>query len=273
VTRAPTAADVVSLQRRPARQLEKYSAPALDKGLDILELLAAHPDGLSQHEVARQLGRSVGEIFRMLATLERRGYIAQSDQGDRYVLTLRMFAISHQHPPTRLLIREALPRMQEVARALGQSCHLAVFHDGRVLIVAQTDAPGAHSYNVRMGAQVPVFQASSGMILLAFQTPAVRDHMLRECPDYDPAEREKLERKLARIRRKGFEEVPSYQVRGIYNLSCPILDFAGGAIAAMTVPFVLRIGATAEDRHAARRALSREAAAVSHAIGGAELTP
>ena len=54
----------------------KYPVPALDKGLDILELLAERPDGLTQAEVARSLGRSVGEIFRMLNALLRRGYLA-----------------------------------------------------------------------------------------------------------------------------------------------------------------------------------------------------
>ncbi len=264
------AADTTLLQRRSPRQLEKYSAPALDKGLDILELLAEEPDGLPQQEIARRLGRTVSEIFRMLATLEHRGYVAQAAGADRYLLTLRMFAVSHQHPPTRLLIRAALPRMQQVARQLGQSCHLGVFHEGRILIVAQTDAPGSHSYNVRMGAQVPVFQASSGMILLAFQSPATRAHMLQECPDYDPKGLDTLERKLARIRRKGIEEIPSYQVKGIFNLSCPILDFTGAAIAAMTVPFVSRIGATAAERTDARQALIRAAEDVSRAIGGAE---
>ena len=43
-----------------------YSAPALEKGLDILELLSKQEAGLTQSEISRALGRSVSEIFRML---------------------------------------------------------------------------------------------------------------------------------------------------------------------------------------------------------------
>ena len=56
-----------------ASTASRYAAPALDKGLDILEALAAQPGGLTQAEIAAALQRSVGEIFRMLETLLRRG--------------------------------------------------------------------------------------------------------------------------------------------------------------------------------------------------------
>ena len=63
--------------QRPAQAAGQapYTAPALEKGLDILELLADAGEGLSQNQVAARLGRSVGEIFRMLEVLERRGWL------------------------------------------------------------------------------------------------------------------------------------------------------------------------------------------------------
>jgi len=53
---------------------KKYSAPALEKGLDILELLSEQEIGLTQVEIARSLDRTVGEIFRMLVVLQNRGF-------------------------------------------------------------------------------------------------------------------------------------------------------------------------------------------------------
>ncbi|MGH9454797.1 MAG: helix-turn-helix domain-containing protein, partial [Terriglobia bacterium] len=52
-----------------------YRAPALEKGLDILEALAAARVPQSLSEMARLLKRSASELFRMLNLLERRGYI------------------------------------------------------------------------------------------------------------------------------------------------------------------------------------------------------
>ena len=51
---------------------KSYSAPALDKGLDILELLSSSDNGLTQAEIASRLNKSVNEIYRMLSTLRHR---------------------------------------------------------------------------------------------------------------------------------------------------------------------------------------------------------
>jgi DNA-binding IclR family transcriptional regulator len=61
----------------------RYPTPALEKGLDALELLASESEGLTKTEVARRLGRTVSEVFRMLVCLETRGYIARSGSDDR----------------------------------------------------------------------------------------------------------------------------------------------------------------------------------------------
>ena len=50
-----------------AESTEKYSAPALSKGLDILELLAEQSSGLKKNEIAFALGRSVSELYRMFS--------------------------------------------------------------------------------------------------------------------------------------------------------------------------------------------------------------
>ena len=56
---------------------DRYRAPALDKGLDILELLAGVDGGLTQAEIAKRLGRSPNEFYRMLDRLVRRGYVTR----------------------------------------------------------------------------------------------------------------------------------------------------------------------------------------------------
>ena len=54
---------------------DRYRAPALDKGLDILELLATSSSPMTLTAIVNQLGRSHGELFRMVQVLEFRGFI------------------------------------------------------------------------------------------------------------------------------------------------------------------------------------------------------
>ena len=88
---------------------DRYRAPALDKGLDILELLADVDGGLTQAEIAKRLDRSPNEFYRMLDRLVRRGYVTRID-GDRFSLTLKLFGLAQLHAPVRRLVSFAEAR-------------------------------------------------------------------------------------------------------------------------------------------------------------------
>jgi len=222
----------------------RYVTPALEKGLDILELLAFAPEALGRSEIARRLGRTISEVFRMLVCLEDRGYICQVAPGDRYQLTLRLFELSHQQHPLQRLVGQARTLMQKVAWQTGQSCHLAMLNNAEVVVVAQVDAPGNMGFSLRLGAKVELLNTASGHVILAFQDEAVRARTLAEWKKRMGKSRPTgLPRHLLAIRSRGYEELASYQVRGVVNISFPVLNQHGEAIAAMAVPFVARIGA------------------------------
>ena len=113
-------------------KVSKYAAPALDKGLDILEVLADAEQPMSLNALARAMGRTVSEIFRMVATLEQRAYLSV-DTNDRYSLSLKMLELSHRQQPLKSLVATAMPLMRELAGRAYQSCHLSVYHDGQLL--------------------------------------------------------------------------------------------------------------------------------------------
>ena len=83
---------------------DRYRAPALDKGLDILELLAEQKEGLTRAEITKLLGRNASEMYRMLERLVARQYVVRSAAGDRYSLSLKLYALGHRHPPMNRLI-------------------------------------------------------------------------------------------------------------------------------------------------------------------------
>jgi DNA-binding IclR family transcriptional regulator len=218
-----------------------YATPALDKGLDILELLAHERDGLTKSEIARALERTVSEIFRMLLCLERRGYLSEVAE-DRYVLSLRLFQLVQEHPPTERLLTEALPRMHALAERSQQSCHLGVLEAGRVVILAQTNTPGSVGFYVKAGSSVDLMEAASGQAILAHLPPEAATRVLKEWQKETggtvPAD---LGRHLERIRRRGHEKRASYQVRGVTNISYPVVDANNRAVAALTVPYIQRV--------------------------------
>src|SRR5260370_7726961 len=111
------------MHTKRAKIAPSYPSPALEKGLDILELLANHPTGLTKSEVARSLDRTQSEIFRMLVCLEERGYISQSRDGERFCLTFRLFKLAHKYPPTKRMITQPPPHLHQPTHELNPSHH------------------------------------------------------------------------------------------------------------------------------------------------------
>jgi DNA-binding IclR family transcriptional regulator len=255
--------------------VERPSAPALEKGLDLLEVLAEETEGLSQKMLAQRVGRSVSEIFRMLGVLERRGYIVRDAQTGHYSLTLRLFELSTRHPPTRRLQTVALPVMEELAMAIRLSCHLVVANGDRILVVGQAEPDAQMGWTVKLGATFPLSaHYVSARVLAAFQRPARRVEMVRIMAAQERATpAEALSARLERIVETGYDIAPSEVFSGITDLSFPINDHLGRAVAALTVVIVPRTGMTPADREEILRLHAQAAQRITHAIGGSESDP
>jgi DNA-binding IclR family transcriptional regulator len=258
-------------RRQASSRRIRYTAPALEKGLDILELLASVSEALTHSEIASRLDRTINEVFRMLVCLEERGYISRAGLDERYQLTLKLFEIVHQHHPMQRLIAQARPLVHRVANDTGQSCHLAMLNHAEVVVVAQSDAPGNMGFSVRLGSNINLLNTSSGHVILAFQSEEIRARTLKA---WRIRSRKSipsgLYRHLNQIRRRGYEELASYLVHGVVNISYPILNQHGEAIAAITVPFLARIGDSVGPPQV-KEALSLASGALSSAIGGKRL--
>ncbi len=216
-----------------------YSAPALEKGLDLLELLANEADGLNISEITNKLNKSVGELFRMLVVLEQRGYVEMSSGSDRYRLTLKMFGLSNRFPPIKKLSAFAGPIMQQLSYSIEQSCHLVIYYEGKGHVVVQKEPPSERVFSVRLGAEVPLINTCSGHILLAFSDKATYEAMLKKIPSgHLKADEKSFLKIMDRVKEQGFESIPSSQAQGVRDIGYPVFDANGMIIAVLAVPFL-----------------------------------
>lgn len=183
------------------------------------------------------------------------------------MLSLRLFQLVQEHPPTERLLSEAMPRMHALVEVLGQSCHLGVLEGGRVVILAQTNAPGSVGFYVKAGSSVDLMQAASGQAILAYLPAEARRRVIadweKETGDKVPAN---FTTDLERIRHRGYERRSSYQVGGIVNISAPIMGRPNVAIAALTVPYIQKLQ-NGTSLKATEQALLETANNISCALG------
>lgn len=252
----------------------RYAAPALEKGLDILELLAVAPAGMTQSQIATSLGRSVAEVYRMLVSLERRGYIARRPPDESYRLTLKLAGLAAEHPPSERLVEAARPVMQRIAHDAEQSVHLAVLDGLEIFILHKVDSPAPIGLHVRLGSRHAVTRTASGRNLCAHAEPAVVDWLLDRLfsPSREVLARAAFEARLAAVRTCGYEFIVDETLQGVTSVSFPLLDREGHALAALTMPFVSS-RSEGVSRAEASRILWLGAAEISVALGGTLAAP
>lgn len=220
---------------------DRYRAPALDKGLDILELLAGTADGLSQAEIAKALDRTPNEIYRMLDRLVRRDYVRRTPE-DRYAITLKLFELAHARPPLHRMVSQAMPVLRRFAIQAEQAGHLVIQDRNILVVIAQVDGPGYWNVSIRVGSRISLVNTGSGHVFLAFASDAERRLMLEEQDIGSPEQMPKgLEARLDGVREQGYEMMPSAQVSGVSNLSVPIFGPLGSVIAVLTCPYTQRL--------------------------------
>jgi DNA-binding IclR family transcriptional regulator len=245
-----------------------YAAPALEKGFDVIELLADAPTGLTVSEIAQRLGRSMSELFRIIVVMERRRWLYKDPSSDRYTVTYRVLDVAFRGTPAQSLTLAAAPIMHDLSQTTNQSCHLVVRAEGRGLVVLRQENAGPSGFAMRLGAVIDLVTSCSGHVLLAFAEEARLPAILALLPAPPALPLDRLHQRLAAVRKRGFEKQPSARVGGVTDISYPIFSLDGRITAALTIPYIAMIDGSQElDLDGTRQLLGQAARSISHQLG------
>lgn len=223
------------------KKKSNYQAPALDKGLDILEYLSGQAETRTQAEIAQALGRKQSELYRMLACLEERGYIAKGDGSTGYQLTLRLFELGHrQHTATALRTAAHIP-MEALAEEMGQSCHLSFQHGSSVIVMMERMPARRVCLSVGEGATCPLSRTTSGKVLLSRRTLEDSNKLLADDPEFvrlSQVDQKRIQQEVAEARANGFLSRISELTDGVADIAIPVGVDGSGTLAALTVSYL-----------------------------------
>ncbi len=249
----------------------KYAVPALEKGLDIVEYLAEQAVPMTQAQLARALNRQPGELFRMLACLEGRGYVRRDQTNGGYALSLKLFQLSRMHSPYETLVAAARPLMRALANEVRESCHLTVLHEDQVLVLAQEESPNPFRLSVEVGSAHAPLRTNSGRLLLAALVPERLEATLGRLPEWqamDAEARADKRRRIEQVRRAGHARAIGERFLGGADIGV-LVGRPGGALnAALTIATLVDANANG-DAHLDRllEPLSRTTESITQVAG------
>lgn len=219
-------------------KLQKYSAPALEKGLDILEFLSLTDAAPSLSQLAVGIGRSKNEIFRMMIVLEERGYIERT-QGDQFMLTDRVTMLGAHRPLKNKLAELAAPVLLDLSEKTEYSCHFSALDGDSFVVVAQASRLTNYGISVQVGHRSRLLDSSPGACYLAFMPLEERSRILSLLPGGKKAVKQEFLDKITMCQANRYVSMPSPESDSICELSSPVLHSCNeGVVAVVTIPFL-----------------------------------
>ncbi|MEO6848543.1 MAG: IclR family transcriptional regulator C-terminal domain-containing protein [Chthoniobacterales bacterium] len=211
--------------------MRSSSVPALERGLNVVELLAQSSEAMTLTQIAHGLGRKVTEIQRTVIYLYERDYILRDSLGG-YRISSRLFELANQHPPFRNLLARAMPAMEDFAERTGESVHVSILSGDHGLVIGEAVGSGIVRISVRVGLHLSLTDTVSGRILLSGISASLHKaaHSSRDRSEFKG---KKLNDRLRVIQRLGYDESVSSELDGVFDLGVPIKTPTENIIAAL----------------------------------------
>lgn len=214
----------------------KYIIPNLWRAIELLEYLAANPEGLTISELADALQMPTNSVFRILRTLSAKEYVIQKHK--RYIISSKLFALGAQAIAEESLFEKIVPVMRDLRDDLKETVLLGKLSGYQGVILEQIQGLFPVKVVVEVGYNFPIHCSAPGKVIIAHLPERERDELLEHCTFKKYTRNTIVDRKaflaeLEKVVSAGFAldmEEADYDVRCI---SAPIMNVRGYPVAAL----------------------------------------
>lgn len=213
---------------------------SLSRGLHALTLLAQAEGAVGVSELAEMLGVDPSSSYRLLATLERHGYVLQEAQGKKYALGYAALELAGAVLRRLNVATIAAPHLRTLVNETGESAHLAVRDGANAVFIGQEVATAILRVDTTIGSSEPVHCTAVGKVLLSEMAEGELMAIFggRPLPRFTSQTITSLDEllpELARTRTRGYAFDDEELHPGVRCLAAPVRDYQNRIIAAIGI--------------------------------------
>jgi IclR family KDG regulon transcriptional repressor len=243
----------------------------LHKMLDILETIREGRSGVGLADLSRALNLPKPTAYRIVATLESRGYLARNPAG-HFQMTRKFFDLQLDVSEEQSLLREARPVMERLVESCRETVNLGILDAGEVVVISTVESPQSIRMSSKVGNRRYLHSTALGKVLLSGLTEkeVLRLIRLQGLPKLTPrtiVSRQALDAELGRVRKQGYALDNEENEPDGRCLGAPVVSPGGRIVAALSISapvFRMDMGRArtmASELTGACRAISRALAA------------
>ncbi len=221
------------------REKTNYIIQSVSHALDVLEEFAGDQEELGVTELSKRLKLHKNNVFRLLATLESRGYIEQNKTSESYHLGIRCLQLGRNFLNQMGLLKQAEPIIQGLADTTGETAFVAVLRRSHVIQVATVEADQPVRLTASVGDTLPLHCTAAGKVHLAHIPPAelLENYLgtLHRHTDNTLTDTASLQEHLRKVAEAGFAIEEGEHVRDVNAVAVPVRDYTRNVVSSLSI--------------------------------------
>jgi DNA-binding IclR family transcriptional regulator len=222
------------------RKKSSYIIQSVTNALDLMEEFRGDDTELGVTELSKRLGLHKNNVFRLLATLESRGYMEQNKITGNYRLGLKVLELGQVFIKHMGLLKMARPVLEEIRDRCNETAYLAVIRDDRVVYVDVVEATRPVRVISRVGVGLPVYCSAVGKSQIAYESVdeidrILAEHTMQRYTEHTITDRDQLLKHLEVVRQQGYALDDEEFDEGIRCVGVPVRDYTRRVIAGISV--------------------------------------
>ncbi|MBN2332022.1 MAG: IclR family transcriptional regulator [Deltaproteobacteria bacterium] len=223
------------------REKSNYTIQAVAHALSLLEEFSGDVDELGVTELSKRLKLHKNNVFRLLATLEEKGYIEQNRVTENYRLGIKSLELGQTFIKQMGVLRQAHPIMERLCEDLQENAYVGVIRGSNVVYLDVVESNQAVRVVSRVGSQLPVWCSAIGKAQIAYLNLGELDKILPSvkewecCTENSVKNKDDLLLELEQVRVQGYAVDDEEYDLDVKCVGAPIRDYTKRVVAGISV--------------------------------------
>lgn len=222
------------------KEKSDYLIQSVSHALDLLEQFHDEVDELGVTELSKRLKLHKNNVFRLLATLESRGYIEQNKVTENYRLGLKTLELGQTFVKQMGLLRQARPVLENLVHECNETSYVAILKDLHIIYLDVVETDLTVRVVPRVGSRLPAYCTAAGKVQIAYMSEEDLEQYLppKDLKPLTPntiTDRDKLKQQLRQVVEDGYAIDDEELDIGVRCVSAPIRDYTRRIIGAVSI--------------------------------------
>ncbi len=222
------------------REKDSYTIQSVTNALNLLEAFKADRYELGVTELSKKLKLHKNNVFRLLATLETRGYIEQNKATENYRLGVKSLELGQTFIKQLGLVRQAKPFLKEIVKECNEMAYIGILRQNSAVYLDVEEANQTVKVANRVGWRLPIHCTAIGKVQITFaseeelETMGILDNMERFTPN-TIVDKVEFIKHLKEVTKQGYALDNEEYDLGVRCVGVPLRDYTGRVVGGISV--------------------------------------